>query len=616
MVIIFVLLVFALAQGFLSVAVTSRDRALDRLNRQVAELAEMLALERGQAEELRGGLSRATEELAAAATARDAAQRSLATLREERDRVVADRDGTRTERDRLAARLADLGVAGRGNEERVAALERQLGEALARAEAAGGDAARVARDLTEARRGLAEAEQRRGEVERQAGALAAELTTARAELARVRDEAAALEAQLRADRATIEARAADVTRLARELEALNARREEAERQAAAALARAGTEERLRLAAEQSAAQASAATAEVERRRAALAANAQAALARAAEAERARATAQAEAAEAARLRAAREAEARTAVARALEAESARVAAEAATARAVEAAAEAARRRAEAEGAAAAAASRAGASEAEAQAAVRRGTAAETAAAEASRRAGFAEEQRRLAETQAAEQVRLAEAARAQVAALTRQIEALRDDLRRMSAALDLEQGERRAQEATIATLGARLNAALAQRVEELQRYRSDFFGRLRQVLGERPEVRIVGDRFVFQGEVLFAPASADLSDEGRRQVRDLARVLLEVTPQIPNEIAWVVRVDGHADRSPLRGGRFASNWELAAARAIAVAQLLIAEGLAPNRVAATSFGDTQPIDPGEGAAAFARNRRIEVRLTDR
>jgi chemotaxis protein MotB len=139
------------------VAVSSRDRALDRLNRQVAELAEMLALERGQAEELRGGLSRITEELSAAATARDAAQRSLAQTREERDRLATDRDGTRAERDRLAARLADLGLTGRGNEERVAALERQLGEALARAEAASGDAARIARDLTEARRGLAEA---------------------------------------------------------------------------------------------------------------------------------------------------------------------------------------------------------------------------------------------------------------------------------------------------------------------------------------------------------------------------------------------------------------------------------------------------------------------------
>ncbi|WP_244458725.1 peptidoglycan -binding protein [Roseomonas fluvialis] len=616
MVIIFVLLVFALAQGFLSVAVSSRDRALDRLNRQVAELAEMLALERGQAEELRGGLSRATEELAAAATARDAAQRSLATLREERDRIATERDGTRAERDRLAARLADLGLTGRGAEERVAALERQLGEALARAEAAGGDAARVARDLTEARRGLAEAEQRRATTERQAGALAAELTTARADLSRVQAEALALDQQMRADRATIEARLADVARLGREVEALTALRDEAERQASAALARAGAQERLRLAAEQAAAQAATATAEVERRRAALAASEQAAVARATEAERARLAAEAQAAEAARLRAAREAEARTAAARALEAESARAAAEAAATRAVAEAAEAARRRAEADGAAAAAASRAGASEAEAQAAARRAGQAETAAAQAAQRAGYAEEQRRLAEAQAAEQVRLAESARAQVALLSRQIEALRADLARLSAALDLAQGERQMQEATIAQLGQRLNAALAQRVEELQRYRSDFFGRLRQVLGERPEVRIVGDRFVFQGEVLFAPASADLSEEGRRQVRDLARVLLEVTPQIPNEIAWVVRVDGHADRSPLRGGRFASNWELAAARAIAVAQLLIAEGLPANRVAATSFGDTQPIDPGEGAAAFARNRRIEVRLTDR
>jgi chemotaxis protein MotB len=616
MVIIFVLLVFVLAQGFLSVAVSSRDRALDRLNRQVAELAEMLALERGQAEELRGGLARATDDAAAAATARDAAQRSAATLREERDRMLAERDGLRAERDRMAARLADIGLAGRGNEERVAALERQLGEALARAEAAGGDAARVARDLTEARRGLAEAERRRGEVERQAGAMAAELATARADLARLRAEALALDQQMRADRATVEARQADVARLAREVEALSARRDEAERQASAALARAGAEERLRLAAEQSAAQAAAATAEVERRRAALAASEQAALTRATEAERARIAAEAASAEAARLRAAREAEARAAVARALEAESARAAAEAATARATAEAAEAARRRSEAEGAAAAAASRAGAAGAEAEAAARRAAAAESAAAEAAQRSGFAEEQRRLAEAQAAEQLRLAESARAQVALLSRQIDALRADLARLAAALDLAQGEREAQEATIAQLGQRLNAALAQRVEELQRYRSDFFGRLRQVLGERPEVRIVGDRFVFQGEVLFAPASADLSEEGRRQVRDLARVLLEVTPQIPAEIAWVVRVDGHADRSPLRGGRFASNWELAAARAIAVAQLLISEGLPANRVAATSFGDTQPIDPGEGPAAFARNRRIELRLTDR
>ncbi|MBR0674464.1 peptidoglycan -binding protein, partial [Neoroseomonas soli] len=244
------------------------------------------------------------------------------------------------------------------------------------------------------------------------------------------------------------------------------------------------------------------------------------------------------------------------------------------------------------------------------------AAEAAAQDAARRTGFAEEARRHAEAQAAEHVRLADSARAQVALLTRQVEALRAEIARLVAALDLEEAQGRDREAQITLLGQRLNSALAARVEELQRYRSDFFGRLRQVLGERPEVRIVGDRFVFQGEVLFAPASAELSEEGRRQVRDLGRVLLEIAPRIPQDVAWVLRVDGHADRAPIRNARFASNWELAAARAIAVAQLLIAEGLPANRVAATSFGDTQPIDPGDGAAAYARNRRIELRLTDR
>ncbi|MBP0467033.1 peptidoglycan -binding protein, partial [Roseomonas sp. PWR1] len=222
----------------------------------------------------------------------------------------------------------------------------------------------------------------------------------------------------------------------------------------------------------------------------------------------------------------------------------------------------------------------------------------------------------AEAAAGEQSRLADSARAQVALLTRQIEALRSEIARLVIALELEEAAGRDRDAQITLLGQRLNAALAARVEELQRYRSDFFGRLRDVLGERPEVRIAGDRFVFQGEVLFAPAQAELSEEGRRQVRALAAVLAEISSQIPRDIAWVLRVDGHADRTPIRSARFASNWELAAARAIAVAQLLIAEGLPPNRVAAASFGDTQPIDAGEGPGALARNRRIELRLTDR
>ncbi|MBR0651490.1 hypothetical protein GXW78_17605, partial [Roseomonas terrae] len=268
MVIIFVLLVFVLAQGFLSVALSSRDRALDRLNRQVAELAELLALERGQAEELRSGLSRATGELATAAAARDDALRLLGSLREERDRLAGERDTARSEQERLAARLNDLGLGARGTEERVATLERQLAEAVARAESVGGDAARTTRNLTEARRTLTQTEQQRAALEQQAAQTAEQLAAARRDLETLRAEAAALNQQVRVDRETIEARLADLARLNQQVQALSALRDELERQAQAALARAGEEERNRRAAEQDASRSAAEAAEAQRRRAA------------------------------------------------------------------------------------------------------------------------------------------------------------------------------------------------------------------------------------------------------------------------------------------------------------------------------------------------------------
>jgi len=441
MVIIFVLLVFVLAQGFLSVALSSREQAVDQLNRRVAELAELLSLEATQGDQLRQQVGRLGNDLQSAAGARDTALQSLALIREERDRLANERDGLRGERERLGARLSDLELAARSAADRASATERQLAEALARAERTGGDAARLQRDL-------------RGSQ--------SELAAAQAALEAMRREAQALDRQVRVERETSTQRLSEMARLSEQIRALTALRDELERRAA------------------------------------------------------------------------------------------------------------------------------------------------------------QEQRgrERAEVEAGERARLAESAAAQVALLTRQTEALRSELARLSRALDLAEAEGRDRNAQIALLGQRLNAALAARVEELQRYRSDFFGRLRNVLGERPEVRIVGDRFVFQGEVLFAPASAELSEAGLRQLRDLAGVLSEVTPLIPADVAWVLRVDGHADRNPIRSARFASNWELAAARAIAVAQILIAEGLPPNRVAATSFGDAQPIDPGDSPQALARNRRIELRLTDR
>ncbi|PZR17956.1 MAG: peptidoglycan -binding protein [Azospirillum brasilense] len=435
MVIIFVLLVFVLAQGFLSVTLSSRDRALDRLNRQVAELADLLSLERSQTDELRASLGRAQDEARRAATARDAAQGELTGLRTERDQLHDERDTLRDARDQLAARLSDAELAARGTGERIASLESRLTEALGRAEAVGGQTAEAVRQRAEAARALGAAQAGRQQAEQS-------LTEAQARLAALQAQAATLADQVRA---------------------LTALRDQLEKQAQDAQAKLGEEQRAH----------------------------------------------------------------------------------------------------------------------------------------------------------GEAVRLSESAQAQAVLLARQIDDLKAQLQRLSAALDVQQKAGQEKDAQIADLGTRLNAALAAKVEELQRYRSDFFGRLREVLGDRPDVRIVGDRFVFQSEVLFPVGGADLSDSGKAQIRQIAGVLKDISGRIPPDTPWILRVDGHADRTPFRGGgRFASNWELSAARAIAVAQLLIGEGLPASRVAAAAFGDNQPIDQGDSPEALARNRRIELRLTDR
>jgi chemotaxis protein MotB len=201
-------------------------------------------------------------------------------------------------------------------------------------------------------------------------------------------------------------------------------------------------------------------------------------------------------------------------------------------------------------------------------------------------------------------------------LARELAELRAQLARLIAALDVSEARVRAGEARLGDLQARLDAALLARVEELQQTRSEFYARLRAALGDRPELRVVGDRFVFQAELLFPPASAELSAAGQAQLRQIARLLGEIAPRIPPGTPWILRVDGHADRNPIRGGRFADNWQLSAARALAVVQLLIEAGVPANRLAATAFGDQQPLEEADTPEAHARNRRIELRLTDR
>jgi len=206
--------------------------------------------------------------------------------------------------------------------------------------------------------------------------------------------------------------------------------------------------------------------------------------------------------------------------------------------------------------------------------------------------------------------------AQVELLNQQIAALRRQLAALEEALQASEKKDKDAQVRIADLGQRLNVALAQRVQELSRYRSEFFGRLRSILGNRPDVRVVGDRFVFQSEVFFDSGSAAIRPEGRVELDKLAGALAELEKQIPAEIPWVLRIDGHTDIRPIVSAPFPSNWELSSARAISVVQYLIGKGISPQRLVAAGFGEFQPLDAAGSDEAFRRNRRIELKLTER
>jgi chemotaxis protein MotB len=496
MVIIFVLLVFVLAQAFLSVALSGRDRQLDRLGRQMAEISDMLALERGRTAELQLSIAGLNKDVTQAQTARDQLSQQLTALGREQARVAAERDSLRQERDRLTARLADADLQARSALTRNEALQQQLTEIAKRgdtaSQAAGANATLAAAmqdRLASTQAALTTAQKQLTESQDLARARAAEaaanlekftitandlvnarnaLAATQAKVEEMKQQIAALDQTVRTDKATIEARISDLAKLSQELRALTALRDALEREAQNAAVRATTEQQ---------------------RREAVAA------------------------------------------------------------------------------------------------------------------------------QLAEEQRLSTSARAQMALLMQQAEELRLQMASIAKSLELAEATGRDKDAQIVNLGSKLNAALAQKVEELQRYRSDFFGRLREVLANRPGITVVGDRFVFQSEVLFPVGSADLSATGQEQMRALAATIKSISADIPADVNWIMRVDGHADRQPATG-RYASNWELSANRAITVVKLLTAEGVAPNRLAATGFGENQPLDPSDTPDAYARNRRIELRLTDR
>ena len=227
-----------------------------------------------------------------------------------------------------------------------------------------------------------------------------------------------------------------------------------------------------------------------------------------------------------------------------------------------------------------------------------------------------EQTEKASTVLTEERKISVAARAKIALLSRQMAAFRKQIAKLNAALNASEAKSKALNVQIVGLGKRLNAALASKLQELARYRSEFFGRLRKVLGNRRDIRVVGDRFVFQSEVLFSSGSAQMGEGGKLQLAQLAKTLIEISKKIPKDLEWVLRIDGHTDRVPIKTKTFPSNWELSTARAVSVVKFLVSAGIPAINLAAAGFGEFQPLDARNDEIAFRRNRRIELKLDQR
>jgi chemotaxis protein MotB len=216
----------------------------------------------------------------------------------------------------------------------------------------------------------------------------------------------------------------------------------------------------------------------------------------------------------------------------------------------------------------------------------------------------------------EKEELSAEAQKRVELLNQQILALRQQLADITKALDIAETKSRDQGVQIAELGRRLNSALASKVQELARYRSEFFGRLREILGNRQDIQIVGDRFVFQSEIFFESGSADIGQQGREQLDVLATTLILLLPEIPKDLDWVLRIDGHTDDRPISSPQFPSNWELSTARAVSVLKYLASRGIPADRLAAAGFGEFRPIDTSGTEEGRRKNRRIEIKFDQR
>jgi chemotaxis protein MotB len=217
---------------------------------------------------------------------------------------------------------------------------------------------------------------------------------------------------------------------------------------------------------------------------------------------------------------------------------------------------------------------------------------------------------------ADKASLTSEAQAKIDLLNQQLLQLRRQMAALQEAINAAEAKDKDSQVRIADLGARLNVILAKQVQELQRYRSDFFGRLRELLRDRKDIRVVGDRFVFESEVLFPSGQASMTVEGLATIDQLATAIVELERTIPREIDWTMQVEGHTDVRPIASAVFPSNWELSSARALSVVKYLISRGVPPKRLVAAGYGEFQPLEDGATDDVLRRNRRIELKLTNR
>ena len=603
MVIIFVLLVFILAQAFQSVSLSGREQDLQRVTRQVGQISNLLAVERGHSAELQAAQGRLDQQLQAAGTDRDNLAATLQAARDAEARALAERDTVRTARDALASKIGEAQAQVDAARARDALLAAQLAGAGLKSDQTTQQAAATATQLAATRRQLDEMGKQKADLDQTVtadratiqarlsdlAAAAIALTDTRkllAEMQRLRDAA---NATVQVDRATMAAQLSDVAKLTLQLSDLTATRDKLTRQVQDAAVRATTEAQRRRAVEVTLATATADLAKTERLLAEMQRQRDA-LDKTVQADRA--TLAIKLSELAKLTQQNTAE----TTRRQAVDASLTVAKAELAQTQRQLADVQKQR----------------DALDTTEKVDRATL-------TAKLSELARLNQQLADAQARAQAEADQRGKVdtQLASANSQDADLRAKLGTIEQALKLSEGSGQNKDVQITNLNSRLNSALAQKVEELQGYRSEFFGRMREVMADRPGIQVVGDRFVFQSEVLFPSGSADLTSAGQDQMATLANTLTDLAKSIPADVPWVLRVDGHADRQAVdRNGPFTDNLDLSAKRAINVIKLLAEDGVPANRLAAVAFGDTQPLDAAATPEAYAKNRRIEIRLTDR